>query len=170
MLQNTSYRKVCCEDLLVRKVHTALMKIKNRVAGTGKSGIVTIDIPNQKVMERTAVQIEENEVTICLSVGLPANGRRVLAKEAEKLFFQLLSDVIMNSVFVIRENELKEAVELIDQQQAIRELLKKYGYVAFIGNGSILPRGSGVSDKPLVSDAIPFRSPKEMEVSISVPH
>jgi len=83
---NTKIRKIRCEDLLARRVHAELRQGVSRVRGSGKSGIVSIDAPNQKVLERTAVQIGSDSVTVCLSVGLPASGRRILGREAEIIF------------------------------------------------------------------------------------
>jgi len=47
--------------------------------------------------------------------------------------------------------------------------MQENGWVAFIKNGSILPRKSGISNKPL-ENGIPFKSPEENEVTIDIPH
>jgi predicted ABC-class ATPase len=167
---NTASRKIRCEDLVARKVHETLLYVRKQIGGSGKSGLVAIDNPNQKVIERTAVQIDESVIAICLSVGLPANGRRILGKEAEKIFFQLIPDMVNKSVYTIKATDIERVVNLCDQQQTIRQYIKDYGLVSFLANDSILPRESGISDKPLANEAIPFKSPKEMEVSIQVPH
>ena len=44
------------------------------------------------------------------------------------------------------------------------------GLVAFVANGSILPRKSGVDDRPMDRGAIPFKSPAELEVEIELPN
>ncbi len=164
------YRKICCEDFIARKVHKELIGLQNRIKGSGKSGVIMIDRPNQKVIERTAVQISDQFITICLSVGLPAHGRRILGKEAEKIFFCIIPEMLKKSVYDIREKDIQRSVYLMDQQQTIRQYMKKNGLISFIANGAILPRESGISDKPLKKGVIPFRSPKELEISIPVPH
>lgn len=50
----------------------------------------------------------------------------------------------------------------------MRDYLKKEGLVAFVANGSILPRKSGVSDLPM-RDCVPFVSPSSMEKTITLP-
>lgn len=50
-----------------------------------------------------------------------------------------------------------------------REELKKRDMVAFLADGSVLPRESGVSDRPL-KDGVPFRSPDTMAVTLQLPH
>jgi len=53
-------------------------------------------------------------------------------------------------------------VESIEDQEFLRAKLKGKGLVAFIGNGSILPRRSGGDERPLRPGAyqvvIPFHS------------
>lgn len=166
---NSRQRKIRCEDMIVREVFQAISNMKNNVRGSGKSGLIMIDKPGQKVLERTAVQIGENDITVCLSIGLPAQGRTILGKEAKKIFFQLLPEILRHSVFSVKGKDIEGAIQLCDQQMAIRSYMKERGIIAFIANNSILPRASGVSDQPL-KGAVPFQSPKEMEVSIPVPH
>ncbi|AMQ22425.1 ABC-ATPase domain-containing protein [Geobacillus sp. JS12] len=167
---NTKPRRVRCEDVLARRIHHALRQWPLRVRGSGKSGLVLIDAPGQKVLERTAVQVADETITVCLSVGLPANGRRILAKEAEAIFFEQIPSVIERAVYGLREEDIRPAVELADQQHAIRRYLREHGLVAFVKNGAVLPRESGVSDKPLQRGAVPFQSPPELEIAIPVPH
>ncbi|WJQ11043.1 ABC-ATPase domain-containing protein [Geobacillus stearothermophilus] len=167
---NTKPRRIRCEDVLARRIHRELRQWPLRARGSGKSGLVLIDAPEQKVLERTAVQVTDETVTVCLSVGLPANGRRILAKEAEAIFFEQIPSVIERAVYGLREEDIRAAVELADQQHAIRRYLHEHGFVAFVANGAILPRESGVSDKPLRRGAVPFQSPPALEIAIPVPH
>lgn len=65
--------------------------------------------------------------------------------------------------------KLRQVIDLAEDQAYIREQLKERGLVAFVANGSILPRESGVSAKPM-RGAVAFVSPKEMEVTLDLPH
>ncbi|WP_106498171.1 ABC-ATPase domain-containing protein [Lentibacillus sp. Marseille-P4043] len=163
------HRKIAAADRIARSVGKAVNGSKFQVKGSGKSGAVIFDTPGQEVLERSAVQITSSSITVCLSVGLPANGRRINGREAEKLFGQVIPAIIKNSVFTITDQEIEAAVQLADQQEAIRHEMSKQDWIAFIANGSILPRESGVSNRPL-KQAIPFQSPSENEVEISLPH
>ena len=51
------------------------------------------------------------------------------------------------------------------QQVALRAQLDEHGLVGFIANGSILPRASGVSGRPM-EQAVPFQSPPTLEVEL----
>ncbi|MCA0983995.1 ABC-ATPase domain-containing protein [Halobacillus yeomjeoni] len=162
-------RKTYAEDRLARAVAKAIFKNQTAVKGSGKSGMVAVDQPGQEILERTAVTLNEEDVTVCLTVGLPANGRRINGKQAETLFFTVLPEVMKQSIFSVQDKDIDEVCELADQHDAIAEEMKKNGWISFIADGSILPRESGISDRPM-KKAVPFESPEENRVSFSIPH
>lgn len=165
----TPARKVAAEDIIARSVGKAVAKNGISIKGSGKSGNVSFDRPGQEVLERSAVQLTHETITICISVGLPANGRKINGREAEKLLTKAIPDIMKNSVFTITDGSILEAIQLVDQQEAIREQMQQNNWIAFLANGSILPRESGISNWPM-KGAVPFQSPAESEVEISIPH
>ncbi|WP_163971401.1 ABC-ATPase domain-containing protein [Oceanobacillus halotolerans] len=165
----TYARKVATEDVIARKIGKAVGGNRFTIKGSGKSGNIHFDAPGQEVLERSAVQVTEKEITVCLSVGLPANGRRINGREAEKLLTKAIPTIMEQSVFSIREGDIQEAIQLADQQEAIRAEMHQNDWIAFIANGSILPRESGISNRPL-KNAVAFESPPEDLVSIPIPH
>ncbi|WP_138419258.1 ABC-ATPase domain-containing protein [Aquibacillus sediminis] len=167
--KNDQNRKVYTEDVVARSVARAISNNSIHGKGSGKSGLIAIDAPGQEILERTAVDLDPNHITICLSIGLPANGRRINGKEAEKLFFDAIPSILSQSVFAIKDETIDQAVKLADQHQAIRHAMKENGWVSFIANGSVLPRQSGISNRPL-NNAIPFQSPEANQVRINIPH
>lgn len=169
--ESTRTRKVRVEDTIARSVAEAIRQLDERAGGSGKSGVITIDHPAQEVLQRTAVQLTYDSVFICLSVGLPAKGRKVLGQQAEKMLLSIIPQILQDSIYSIEEETIVDAIELCDQQDAIRNYMKDNSLVAFIANGSILPRESGISDRPLQSDeVVAFESPESLTVSISLPH
>lgn len=49
--------------------------------------------------------------------------------------------------------------------------LKQLGLVAFVADGSILPRKGGDVDTPMeASKAVPFTSPPSLAVTVTLPH
>ncbi|MFD1849943.1 ABC-ATPase domain-containing protein [Oceanobacillus bengalensis] len=162
-------RKIAVEDVIARSVGKAMMKQHVIIKGSGKSGLILFDNPGQEILQRSAVQIDDQKITICMSVGLPANGRRINGREAEKLFSIAVPSIIKDSVLSLTDEQITDALILADQQVAIRHEMKKNNWISFIANGSILPRESGVSNLPL-KQAVPFKSPIENEVSITIPH
>jgi predicted ABC-class ATPase len=53
-----------------------------------------------------------------------------------------------------------------------KQALDRLGLAAFVANGAVLPRASGVSDLPLPphAGAVPFQSPENLEVEVKLPH
>ncbi|UOR13310.1 ABC-ATPase domain-containing protein [Halobacillus amylolyticus] len=166
---STNKRKVFAEDVMTRKVSNVIQHSNPNVHGSGKSGLVVIDRPGQEILERTAVVFENGYTTVCLTVGLPANGRRINGKQADKLFFQVLPEMIEKSVLSITDKEIDEAVKLADQHQVILDKMKEEGFISFIADGATLPRASGVSDQPM-KNAVAFQSPEANRVAIKLPH
>ena len=87
------------------------------------------------------------------------------------MLFDILPDCVHASLYYqkINKNRLKTAIELCEDQQYIREQLPALGLCAFLANGSVLPRQSGVSDRPM-QGAIAFQSPASMEVTLDLPN
>jgi len=142
-------------------------------AGSGKSGLIRIDAGAQEVLERSAVVITPAWVEARVEVGLPAAGRRVLGREAERLLLTRLPETALAGL--LWESLDREAarlfVECVENQEHVRSRLAVLGLVAFVGNGAVLPRESGASDRPLCGESVvPFRSPGELEVCIEVPN
>ncbi|WP_416149805.1 ABC-ATPase domain-containing protein [Salipaludibacillus sp. HK11] len=167
---NTNERLVACKHFFANEFSKQLVKTKNPVHGTGKSGMVFIDQPGQEVIDRTAVKINESGIEFRLSVGLPAQGRRILGHQAATLLGRIAPEIATNTVANYDRNRLKEAIQLTDDQTEIRRQLKKRNLIAFVANNAILPRKSGISDKPLSGkDVISFQSPENYQVSIELP-
>ncbi|MGP4042452.1 ABC-ATPase domain-containing protein [Gracilibacillus sp. D59] len=167
--KQSNERNIYVADHMARSVAKAIQAESKQLRGSGKSGLIHIDQPGQEILERTAVQLKKDKTIVCLSVGLPANGRRINGKEAEKLFFTILPSILKYSIFAIKDEELEQSVQLADQHIAIREKMKQNNWIGFIADGAILPRESGVSNRPL-KKAVPFESPQENRVEINLPH
>jgi predicted ABC-class ATPase len=164
-------RHTAFEDFIARHAAAKIRELERKRKGTGKSGLIYIDQPGQEILPRTAVKVDEHTIELRLSIGLPAAGRRILGKEAVKLLCEDIPLLFHQTLFEFDQEELISHLELSDQQAAIRAYLKKQQYICFIANDSILPRGSGVSNRPLSGgNVIPFTSPASLEVEIPIPH
>lgn len=172
-LYRNSYQRIALQDYLLRQFGRQLEKLSFRAKGSGKSGLLAMSRPGQEVLERTASQIEPEtgNLTVRFEVGFPANGRTVNARELEKIFFELLPECVEQTLFAkaLDMKKVRQAVFLAEDQQYIREQLKAQGLVAFVADGSILPRESGVSGRPM-RDAVPFVTPSSLKVTMELPH
>jgi len=166
-------RRVATQDYIARQFAKALQAGVSGNRGTGKSGLITIDRCGQEVLERTAVVVCEHYVEARISVGLPARGRTVLGRQAAEMLTQELPEVVEKSLFYssLNAGDLRRHVGTVEDQDYLRERLPEMGLVAFVGNGAVLPRKSGVSDLPLKGDqVVPFYSPPELEVEVELPN
>ena len=167
------HRRIALEDHILRLFHKEIEKYNFKASGSGKSGLIAVCACGQEVLERSACHVNEKngDVEVHFAVGFPANGRSINARELEKILFQFLPKCVEETCLYqnVDAGRLKIAVELADDQAFIRSQMKKEGIVAFVANGSILPRESGVSQRPM-KGAIPFQSPKSMEVTWKLPH
>lgn len=166
-------RRVALCDYLLRQFARELEQVSFRAKGSGKSGLMAVSRPGQEVLERTACQMDakSGDITLRFEVGFPANGRTVNAGELEKIFFQFLPKCVEKSLFyrALDAKKVEQTVNLAEDQEAIRTYIKENDLCAFVANGSILPRESGVSGRPM-KDALRFVSPKELETTIVLPH
>lgn len=164
-------RRITLQDHLTRLFARQISGGSFQAKGSGKSGLLSVSHCGQEVLERTACRVSEQKVIMRFEAGFPANGRSINAKELEKMLFGILPECVKSSLYYERINKtvLKEAIELCDDQQYIRTELPKRGLCAFIADGSVLPRQSGVSQKPL-KEAVAFQSPESMKVTFTLPN
>lgn len=150
-----------------RQVNAFSFKAK----GSGKSGLISVSHPGQEVLRRTACQVRTNEIIVRFSIGFPANGRTINARELDKILFDFLPVCVEKALYYenLDATRIKEAIDLAEDQRAIRQQLKEKGLVAFVANGSILPRESGISSRPM-KGAKAFVSPKSLQVTMELPH
>lgn len=167
------HRRIALEDHLIRLFYREISALSFKAKGSGKSGLMAVSHPGQEILERSACHIEEQSGDILLrfSIGFPANGRSINAGELEKILFRFLPAAVEHACMYARiaKQECRQAIELADDQLFIREQMRSEGLVAFIANGSVLPRESGVSERPM-KDAVAFQSPQSMEVTWELPH
>lgn len=167
------HRRIALEDHLLRLFYREISSYSFKAKGSGKSGLMSVSHPGQEILERSACHVDERQGDIILrfSVGFPANGRSINARELEKILFEYLPPAVEHACLYARISKpaCKEVIELADDQRFIRESMQAEGLVAFIANGSILPRESGISEKPM-RGAIPFQSPASMEITLQLPH
>lgn len=163
--------RIALQDLLTRKFEEQISAYSFRAKGSGKSGLISITRCGQEVLERTACEINDKEIIIRFTVGFPANGRTINAPELEKILFDFLPICVRKSLYYknLPEGIVEQAVFLAEDQEYIRQELSKRNLAAFVADRSILPRQSGVSQKPM-KNSIPFLSPESLRIEMNLPH
>jgi predicted ABC-class ATPase len=169
--ENKTRRTAFC-DFIGRQVQEAIRNLSSRHRGSGKSGALGIEAGGQQILERTSVVIDREIMELRLTVGLPAAGRTVMGMEAVTIFFEDLPKIIQQGVFQFPNMGLavKHFVDAHEDQLWLRSSLEGKGLVAFVPEGAVLPRESGISSRPLVMGTVPFYPPQELSISFPLPH
>lgn len=164
--------KTAAEDFLARAVSKSIKKIVKGHRGIGVSGEVHIETSGQQILVRNAVLINSAGIEARLTIGLPAAGRTILANDAMEIFFQELPKVVSQGLFYanLDKDKFRCHIKSAEDQECLRGLLQKNNLAAFVADNSMLPRQSGVDDRPLQGHVIPFTSPTSLSCALTLPN
>ena len=198
-LYKTPIREMALRDFLTRKFDRMAYEVSGR-RGTGKSGMIAITKMGQEVLERTSVYLiklappvpkpapgsnpalerakpiklsSQKGVEVRLIVGLPAGGRRILGRQAAEMLCDDIPYIVHRTLKYeqLDADVCRRHVETVEDTDWLRKQLPEKNLVAFVANGAILPRRSGVDDRPLSSEeVVPFKSPPSLEVEFECPN
>jgi predicted ABC-class ATPase len=170
-LYRSHSREVALRDYLTRQFDQVARRTSQR-RGTGGSGLIGITRPGQTVLERTAAFVSKTEVEVRFVVGLPAFGRRVAGFQAVELLCDDLPEIVDQSLRYasLDGKRLQHHVETIEDADWLRDRLRENLLIAFVADGAILPRQSGVDERPLQNDPVPFQSPESLRVEFTCPN
>jgi predicted ABC-class ATPase len=157
----TDARRRATRDYLARAFRAAARPHKE----------LEIDAGRQTVLDRSACLIDDETVDLRFRADLPGAGRRILGKRAAALLVDELPKIVDQTAGSdhLALDELERHAAVVEDQVALRNALDAAGLVAFVGNGSGLPRSSGVDDRPL-GDAVVFESPPSLNVTLTTPN
>jgi predicted ABC-class ATPase len=168
-------------DFLLRNLY-GVCKLRGADAALGgqgwsgpKGGDIQILEAGQHVLEQSAIRIDTKtgNVIAQLTINLPARGRTILGHAAESILLQTLPVLVQQSLVFqsLSKDALKRHVHSVEDQCWLQNRLESRNLVAFVRNGAILPRQSGVDDRPMDAvKAIRFESPERLEVSFDLPN
>ncbi len=172
-LYDQKHKRIALQDFLTRQFGRQIEQYSFQARGSGKSGILSVTRCGQEVLERTACSVDPKtgNVIVRFEAGFPANGRTINARELEKILFDYLPVCVEKSLYYdnLDQRQVEQIMELAVDREFIRQSLEPMGLIAFVANGAILPRESGVSQRPM-KNAIPFVSPKSLEVTMQLPY
>jgi predicted ABC-class ATPase len=172
-LYSTPVRRMALEDFIARRFADEIRHTVRGRRGTGRSGLVEIDSGGQEILERTAAAAGDEAVEVRFMAGLPASGRRCLGSAAEAMLLDEIPRCAERTLYhhVIDSRALEEHIAAAEDQERLEKLLGENGLVAFVADGSVLPRESGVSERPLRSDhLVRFRSPGKLAAEFTLPN
>jgi predicted ABC-class ATPase len=168
---DNSPRRIAFCDYLTRRFSQAIRKYNPGVRGTGSSGALSMVRVGQEILHRSSIVVTDDWVEARFRAGLPAHGRRVDSRLAHRMFFEELPKIVESSLLVrnLEPTEIEKRVEFLEDVEAIRDKLRERKLVSFVADGSVLPRKSGVDDRPM-DDAVAFTAPETLKVSFKTPN
>ncbi len=170
---DTEDKRTAVQDFVLRLFAGEVQNYSFQAKGSGKSGLLSVSRCGQEILSRSACQMDNHtgSVTVRLEIGFPAHGRTIDAKALEKILFGYLPECVKKTLYfsAVPAKELQKAVHLAEDTACLRRQLKEKNLAAFVADGAVLPRQSGVSDRPM-RQAFPFQSPKSLRVEMHLPY
>jgi len=166
-------REIAMCDFLARSFDDACRRIPKGTRGSGKSGRIEIDRPGQEILETSAVLIRDDAVEARFTVGLPAFGRKIAGVQAERMLCEEVPAIVNESLFfsACDRNALFRHIETAEDADALRDQLADHGLAAFVADGSILPRRSGIDQRPMEgAQVVEFESAESLRVTLDTPN
>ena len=132
-----------------------------------------VDVGGQRVLDRSACRVDAHGVRVRLGVALPARGRRITGRAAAEHLAETLPAAVADTLrwSSIDPVEARRTADVVEDASALRDQLGAQGLVAFVAEGAVLPRASGVDDRPMAgSQVVAFAAPPELAVELDAPH
>jgi predicted ABC-class ATPase len=159
-------------DYLLRAFQKSVLAHSRRNRGARGSGsFQPLELPPE-VLERNVVRCDENRIRIAFHVSLPgSDDNRVLGRQAAGMLTRELVAVVQNfKASVLQSGRLKRHCDVVEDWVHMQKALPRNGLIAFVGDGAVLPRQSGVSQAPMADGAVAFRAPDPMAVELDFPN
>ena len=157
-------RRLALSDFLLRRLSAVVQEHFPE-----KNAPVAIENPGPEMLVRNSLWVDNGDLRVCLQVRLPGEGRKIESEAAAEILTMVLPDLVSASLY----NDSSRAAQLeahygvlADRVEILAELDKR-GLCAFVPDGAVLPRASGLSEAPL-KDAVPFVAPPEMAVTLEI--
>ena len=160
-------RRLALSDYLYRRL-SALVREKY----PDRDAAVVFDTAGPEMLVRNALWVDNGELRACLQVRLPGDGRKIQAEAAAEILTMVLPDLVSAALYNSGESkpdgvepELVEHYRVLAERKEILSQLEECGLCAFVPDGAVLPRASGLSEAPM-EGAVPFAAPEEMAVTL----
>lgn len=147
-------------DFLARRAR----KIFGTARSHGKTGSELRIAPvGQEILQRSSVTINAQGIELRLQVPFPAAGRRILGHNFARFLDYDLCELIYKVVCFGEDDgpdiaDLTRHIHTLKDHVALQNILHERGWVAFVADGALLARASGISDLPM-KNAVPFCLP-----------
>ncbi len=165
-------REIALRDFVTRRFSEAAHQITAKNRSSGKSGRIGIDRPGQEIMQRSSAWVNEHEIELRFTLGLPAFGRKIDGRLARQMIIDQLPRILSATLFRnLDEDQLYRHLQTAEDADALRGMLSAHNLVGFVAEGAILPRLSGIDDRPMdAAHAVAFAPPKPLTRTLTLPN
>jgi predicted ABC-class ATPase len=166
-------RRTALRDYLTRAFHRAIHQQAGRQRSSTPGQAIHIDVPGQEVLPRSSMAITDTHLEARFTVGLPARGRTILGHQAMTLLCESLPAIAEQSLLyrTLPSADIERHLNVVEDQQALRQQLQEHNLVAFVADGALLPRRAGNDDRPLdTPPLVHWQSPPGLAIDVDLPH
>lgn len=134
----------------------------------GKDAAVVFDTAGPEMLVRNSLWIDNGEIRACLQVRLPGEGRKIQAELAAEILTMVMPDLVAAGLYYTQGDEpaMQRHYRVLAERKEILAELEGRGLCAFVPDGAVLPRASGLSEMPL-EGAVSFAAPAELAVTLN---
>jgi predicted ABC-class ATPase len=146
--------------------------------GPGEHAELAMTAPGQEVLPISAVRVApDGGVEARFTARLPGRGRRIDGGRGAAILLEALPRVVEAALTAGAHaaahgaDDLERHALVNEDAHALRAQLRPRGLVAFVADGAILPRRSGVDERPLEgAGVVAFESPDSLRVTLERPN
>lgn len=161
------------EDYLLRTLSPAVNELAASYVNDKKEGrekcFFSAQTASEIIVGRNGICYlpEVDKYSLKININIPLiNNTSINGKSTFRAVKELL-ETISCGIINFNKTECLRFMETFEKQQYIRKYLRENNYVAFVADGSILPRADGTSAP--MQNAVPFMAPPELETNIFFP-
>lgn len=168
-MYDTKLREIALRDLIARRFRESARTHARSPIPKTSGGEVFIPRPGQEILERGSVAISPYFIEVRFTADLPADGNKVSAV-AMDLLMERIKTIISESLYfsAYKQSKVYNHLQTYENAEFIRENLDSKGIVAFIADGSVLPRRD--DDLAPMVDAKEFVTDPALKVTFDVPY
>ena len=156
-------RRLALSDFLLRRLSRLVQE-----RYPDKDAAIVFDVAGPEMLVRNSLWIDNGELRACLQVRLPGDGRKIQAEAAAEILTMVMPDLVSAGLYCSKADEpaMQDHYRVLAERKEILAEMERRGLCAFVPDGAVLPRASGLSEMPL-EGAMPFVAPEEMAVTLN---
>ena len=162
-------------DFLIRRFNQGIIQFAKQNRGADGSGSFHTITLGQTMLERDSVKVADSIIILRFIVSFPSRSKGGGSFDGGQAKFMIEQELgqIMKFTFLYTDYpwETKEALEdhiqVMEDRKEISRFLEHNRCISFISEEAVLPRRSGVDDRPMVKECVNlFQSPETLSVEI----